>query len=422
HTIYVEVIFKVPEFKITTVPSSIALVPGDHSSTSILVTSDFFSGAVDLRASITPYTAHELVISLDSAQVLLTSNGVGRVVLNLATSQTASPRVYTVQINGISNRHFANATMTAIVVSHPYSVGVQVGQSASYALTTSNASLPQILIVLTVTSISGSNVSYSAEYYVQDHALNSTGGWIDAATGYMLQPVVPFFLAPTNLGIGDTVYLDPVYGALRITSLDRGVSAGVNRNIVRFESANPTGQTQVSWDQATGIMVSLDVVIPVNSTQLAIHYLLISTDAWTGLQMSFHPLTHVPFSTPVAFKADVDGGSSPYNYVWHFGDGSSSTEENPSHMYPKQGDYVVTVDVTDSAGNMIERSQTITIDAPSSHDIPTPITALNLLPIIGAWLRANIVLAVLIFSGAWLALSLTLAALTLRKKSPRPSS
>ncbi|MBK9052153.1 MAG: PKD domain-containing protein [Chloroflexi bacterium] len=39
------------------------------------------------------------------------------------------------------------------------------------------------------------------------------------------------------------------------------------------------------------------------------------------------------------------------NYDWDFGDGSSSTDENPTHQYAAAGTYTVTLTVTNPAGN-----------------------------------------------------------------------
>ena len=39
------------------------------------------------------------------------------------------------------------------------------------------------------------------------------------------------------------------------------------------------------------------------------------------------------------YPDSIDGG----HYLWHFGDGSTSTERNPSHTYPQGGSYTVTL-------------------------------------------------------------------------------
>jgi PKD repeat protein len=54
----------------------------------------------------------------------------------------------------------------------------------------------------------------------------------------------------------------------------------------------------------------------------------------------------------VQFTASVEeeeGG--PWTFGWDFGDGSKSTEQNPSHTYDKVGEYTATLTVTDQKGN-----------------------------------------------------------------------
>jgi hypothetical protein len=47
----------------------------------------------------------------------------------------------------------------------------------------------------------------------------------------------------------------------------------------------------------------------------------------------------------------VTGGIAPYSYLWEFGDGETSTDENPSHSYDDSGYYTVSLTVTDDRGN-----------------------------------------------------------------------
>lgn len=51
----------------------------------------------------------------------------------------------------------------------------------------------------------------------------------------------------------------------------------------------------------------------------------------------------------VIFAANIDG-SEPFRYEWDFGDGQSSTDVSPSHIYGEVGSYTVTLSTTNDAG------------------------------------------------------------------------
>ena len=53
----------------------------------------------------------------------------------------------------------------------------------------------------------------------------------------------------------------------------------------------------------------------------------------------------------VQFYTRVSGGFSPYSYEWDFGDGTTSTADNPAHSYKTDGSYTVSLTVTDDRGN-----------------------------------------------------------------------
>jgi|GEM_PF-445210 len=50
----------------------------------------------------------------------------------------------------------------------------------------------------------------------------------------------------------------------------------------------------------------------------------------------------------VNFNGTVTGGTAPFTYLWNFGDGTTSTLEDPAKIYTTAGTYTVTFTVTDS--------------------------------------------------------------------------
>jgi PKD repeat protein len=51
----------------------------------------------------------------------------------------------------------------------------------------------------------------------------------------------------------------------------------------------------------------------------------------------------------VNFTGSATGGTAPYTYSWNFGDGATSTAQNPSHTYSASGTYTATLTVTDGS-------------------------------------------------------------------------
>lgn len=68
---------------------------------------------------------------------------------------------------------------------------------------------------------------------------------------------------------------------------------------------------------------------------------------------------------PVNFTNTSTGTVAGTTYNWNFGDGTNSTNENPSHTYAFGGTYNVTLTVTNTAGCISTFSQTVT-----NQDIP----------------------------------------------------
>ena len=65
----------------------------------------------------------------------------------------------------------------------------------------------------------------------------------------------------------------------------------------------------------------------------------------------------------IRFESNIGGGFSPYTYEWDFGDGGTSTEANPVHVYNNDGVYTVTLNIKDDKEHTAsaERKDYITV-------------------------------------------------------------
>ena len=66
-------------------------------------------------------------------------------------------------------------------------------------------------------------------------------------------------------------------------------------------------------------------------------------------QFDAHYAAYSTIPTKVEFK-DTSLGSTPMSWQWDFGDGATSTDQNPSHMYLQRGTYTITLTVKNAYG------------------------------------------------------------------------
>lgn len=74
---------------------------------------------------------------------------------------------------------------------------------------------------------------------------------------------------------------------------------------------------------------------------------------------------------------DLSVADSPINYLWSFGDGGTSTQENPSHLYTAPGSYTVSLSITTDEG-CVSALTLIQQDAVTIH--PSPISDFKVNP------------------------------------------
>ena len=67
------------------------------------------------------------------------------------------------------------------------------------------------------------------------------------------------------------------------------------------------------------------------------------------------------YNSPTPLYGNIYGGSPPYTVSWDFGDGTHSTQQNPTHNYTDVGIFNATFTVTDSEGNQSTDTTHVTI-------------------------------------------------------------
>ena len=91
-------------------------------------------------------------------------------------------------------------------------------------------------------------------------------------------------------------------------------------------------------------------------------------EATTGLVANFTAnVTSGP--APLAVQFTDTSTNSPTAWSWNFGDGGTSTAQNPTHLYTTTGNYTVSLTVGNAAGNDTEtKSGCIIVTTPSARN------------------------------------------------------
>ncbi len=80
--------------------------------------------------------------------------------------------------------------------------------------------------------------------------------------------------------------------------------------------------------------------------------------AQAKLQAKFNAsLVNAKTGNDIQFYPDVAGGFTPYSYEWSFGDGKTSTDASPVHVYEKPGTFTIALKVTDDRGNTVTETR-----------------------------------------------------------------
>ncbi len=117
-----------------------------------------------------------------------------------------------------------------------------------------------------------------------------------------------------------------------------------NRQIHRFYSDEKTFPV-ATIDSDQGILQSINYLVPPPLLESSFNY--------NNLVSNFNCKSYTFFD-------QSEGVASAYS--WDFGDGQSSDEANPTHVYDENGTYTVTFLVTDNFGSASSSSQSITVD------------------------------------------------------------
>lgn len=130
-----------------------------------------------------------------------------------------------------------------------------------------------------------------------------------------------------------------------------------------FDEANNNAITTYSWNDDGSYKVTLRVTDDKGLTNTTTHTISIQNRP-PSASFSFSPLDPEPGETVAFTSSCYDSDGSITLYSWSFGDGSSSTSVNPTHIYTGSGTYTIILTIQDDDGATTSISKIINVNLP----------------------------------------------------------
>jgi len=159
--------------------------------------------------------------------------------------------------------------------------------------------------------------------------------------------------------------------------------------VVNFTDQSSGNPSSWSWDFPGGTPATSTLQNPVVTyTALGAYDVTLTVSNAFGSNSSTYfnhilandaPNTNFIFSVTGNNAMFTNTTFSGNTYLWDFGDGTTSTQANPTHTYTNNGTYTVTLTATNACGSSVH-TETITISVGTSNEATNNITGLTVKP------------------------------------------
>jgi chitodextrinase len=170
---------------------------------------------------------------------------------------------------------------------------------------------------------------------------------------------------PPDLKVGDIVTFDASL------TKNRGVTCGqaCTYNWNFGDGTTGTGIFTTHQYRTVGtVQVTLTVTDSRGAQAVRIKTIRIDVPAEPEVDFTFSPTTPAP-GQQVFFNASAskpEPGRTLVSYAWNFGDGTTGTGVNESHVFSDEGTYTVTLRVTDDVGAFAQVTKEVTVARPTA--------------------------------------------------------
>ncbi|MBD3318719.1 PKD domain-containing protein [Candidatus Woesearchaeota archaeon] len=316
-------------------------VNGTSHQAEILLTS---LGMQNLHVSCTNETsATNLDLAYDVENVIInstvTNSTINDTILNTTIVRNDSALVNTrslgstIDFTGLTNANITTSTVTGSLLTNCVVINSTVKNIAATGCYFENSLVdPPTPSV----DLSGSNITGNSNIWTS----NVTYSDVDHSN-------------ITDSNINNSVIKDAVLtnvmmdnSTLMNTSLDQAtvINANITNGVIYSGTINAT----IYYDASTNGSANLSDIINLPPTA---SFTTSSTSVTTGTSVTF---------TSTSSDPNIGGPlNDSLTYLWRFGDGSTSSSQNPSHSYSSTGSYTVNLTVTDSFNSTSTSSNTV---------------------------------------------------------------
>jgi PGF-pre-PGF domain-containing protein len=148
-------------------------------------------------------------------------------------------------------------------------------------------------------------------------------------------------------------------GAVRINYTFQNLSSDAVFNAYAYCQNSNAGNDMIGWTNSL--------------TSSPSGYVVTSLGGSTVAPLAGFGANETSGTAPLTVQFNDISDNSPTSWSWNFGDGGTSTVENPVHTYTTAGTYNVTLTATNSAGSDSDTiTDFITVSAGSGSSAPTP--------------------------------------------------